>query len=292
MMVFGDEWQLLADDGEATDHPTLTNKFLVVIAIIIGLFSLTTLISQTSYLFAKRKDKATEMFWRSRHALVSDLTMFYGNSYSTTTSFDFSNVTRTDFEKLLSQDEIKGDEIQFFQWCLRQDFDPSRTEQVDIVRDIESNIQSDSDTGGLSWISRMKVFLKWSNVKDILLPGATFERVLFGIEKNDHSPKRLLCRLVTYFICFPICLLVLFLVFCLGLISLGLLWPKRMSLFLFGGPITVDNDESLYPVSDNTDLEKIKVQNQRALAIIERQKHADMQRILHEMKLLKESLQK
>ena len=295
LMIYGDDPNIFADEGFTTE----TSKFLIVVSILIGVISLVTFISQTSNLFSNGKSKAVESFWRTRYVLVSDLAMFYGNSYSKTVSFDFSSLTKTDFERLLSEDLIEGDEIQFFQWCLHQDINSIR---ADACQDIEANVQSRCDSscenslayrshGGLSWMRRMKVFLKWSNAQDILFPGATFERVLFGIEKNDRSLKRFLSRILIYFFCFPLCLTIFALIFCLGLISLGLLWPKRMSLLLFGGPKSVHDDDHLTSEMNKANFQKMKEHDNSIITMIERQNHSDMQRILREMKDIKKSLQ-
>lgn len=84
-----------------------------------------------------------------------------------------------------------------------------------------------------NFVTRVKYFLKWASLDEILLPGHSFERVLSGKGKDANS---YLWRFVLY--CFFPFMIFAHLVCLLGgLVSFGILWPKWMKKALFCGSI-------------------------------------------------------
>ena len=97
---------------------------------------------------------------------------------------------------------------------------------------------------------RFSFFMSRSLFGDVILPGKVLEKVLRGTHEEQLC-AHYLARFATYiiFLLVPFYLLFLFL---LGLVTLGLLWPKWLREFLFFGSIRADSTskEDLVVVKD------------------------------------------
>lgn len=82
---------------------------------------------------------------------------------------------------------------------------------------------------------RIRYFMNWAPLSEIMVPGRELERAIGGHEKDAES---YLIRLLTYILC-PLYLSLVLFIFALGLFSAGLLWPREMRKRIFCG------DESL-----------------------------------------------
>merc|ERR1712038_1070762 len=79
--------------------------------------------------------------------------------------------------------------------------------------------------------ARMEYFMKWAPMSEIVIPGKEFERALGGLEANEEN---YFVRIGTYFL-FPITIIGVLVVFVLGLVTAGFLWPREMKKRIFFG---------------------------------------------------------
>mmetsp|Transcript_11638 Transcript_11638/g.17656 ORF Transcript_11638/g.17656 Transcript_11638/m.17656 type:complete len:1014 (+) Transcript_11638:445-3486(+) len=89
--------------------------------------------------------------------------------------------------------------------------------------------------------ARMGYFLRWAPMSEIIIPGKEFERALGGLEKDEENYY---VRVGTYFL-FPFTTLAVLVVFVLGLVTCGFLWPKEMKRRIFFGKDRVINGRRL-----------------------------------------------
>lgn len=84
---------------------------------------------------------------------------------------------------------------------------------------------------------RMQYFMRWAPMSEIVVPGKEFERALGGLEKDEENYY---VRVGTYFL-FPFNALMVLIVFVLGLVTCGILWPREMKRRIFFGKDRVLN---------------------------------------------------
>jgi len=90
-------------------------------------------------------------------------------------------------------------------------------------------------TKPISFRNRIGYFISRSLLGDLIIPGKVFEKILRGMQR-DQCLMHYLARIATYFI-FVVVPLALFCLFVVGLLTLGLCWPKWLREFLFFGSI-------------------------------------------------------
>ena len=88
--------------------------------------------------------------------------------------------------------------------------------------------------------SRLKVFMKRASFREILLPGESFERVLWPGKPNKIIPRFIIC------LCYPL-ILIICVTLCLpGFVFGGLCWAPSVKMYFFHGPINepASNDQN------------------------------------------------
>jgi hypothetical protein len=106
--------------------------------------------------------------------------------------------------------------------------------------------------------TRLKYFYKYASMEDIMFPGQVFQNILFGRKYNEDlkGAKMLIATALSYlhFLAGFICAVVIFV---LGLVSFGFLWPKEMNEVLFFGPVNTDG----HKVDDKSEQENQVLKN-------------------------------
>ncbi len=88
---------------------------------------------------------------------------------------------------------------------------------------------------------RMNYFMRWAPMSEIIIPGKEFERALGGLDKDEENYY---VRIGTYFL-FPLTTLAVLVVFLLGLVTCGFLWPREMKKRIFFGKDQVLNSRRM-----------------------------------------------
>ena len=101
----------------------------------------------------------------------------------------------------------------------------------------------------ISFRRRCKYFFQRLVLGEILIPGKVFEKVLRGTFEKQLLAQ-IIARFMTYLI-FAVVPIVLLGLFLLGLVTLGLLWPRWLREFLFYGSIEMGK-------TAKEDLEEVK----------------------------------
>lgn len=206
---------------------------IIIFAVLVELLLLNVLIAEIVHSLSDAKKGGQKAFWQNRYLVVSHLSKVYKticffnekkpleiNATGTDVGEDGepkNKIPKSRFAFATANYEVfPGDFYNFRRWWLKDDPPPHLP-------------------------IRLKYFIAWGSVEEILMPGTTFERVISGGKRESTS---FVSRAFLY-VLFPFSLLIQCICFCLGLISFGYLWPQWMKRALFSGP--VDYGDSQIP---------------------------------------------
>ena len=202
---------------------------IIIFAVLVELLLLNVLVAEIVHSLSDAKKGGKKAFWQKRFLIVSQLRDLYrtvgfceGKKSDEKRAIEFDEdreqrskipTTRYTFSTAIYE-AFPGDFYSFRRWWVRDGPPP--------------NLHI-----------RLKYFLSWASVEEILMPGPTFERVVSGGKRDTNS---LLARAFLYLI-FPFSLLIQCLYFIFGLVSFGYFWPKWMKRALFSGPVDYGNSD-------------------------------------------------
>jgi hypothetical protein len=133
-----------------------------------------------------------------------------------------------------------------------------------------------------SMITRLKYFYKFASMEEILVPGKVFQNLVFGVKYDtDVRGWKLMARLLFspfQIIHMVVGLVILLLLFFLGLVTFGLLWPTAIKQKLFCGKIETEAEKKK---KEKTEQQKTDMQQQinEIIRNLEQQK-TEMHKIL------------
>jgi hypothetical protein len=189
-------------------------------AVLVQLLLLNVLIAVIIDAMRESKNRGKQAFWTKRFYYITELSNLYRALGCCKVDMSNGNKSHANFEdakqihlirfafSTAHYDAFPGDFYNFRKWWLKDDPAPD-------------------------FIPRMRYFLTWSSLDEILIPGPSFERVLSGGKKDSSSHLARICL----YILFPIIVIINVLCFVLGLVTFGFLWPKWMKAFLFNGKV-------------------------------------------------------
>lgn len=189
-------------------------------AVLVQLLLLNVLIAVIMDAIRESKNRGKQVFWTKRFYYITELSNFYRTLGCCKVGKFHGNKSYPNFEdakqvhpirfafSTAHYDAFPGDFYNFRKWWLKDDPAPDL-------------------------IPRVRYFLTWSSLDEILIPGPSFERVLSGGKKDSNSHFARICL----YMLFPVIIIMNVLCFMLGLVTFGFLWPKWMKAFLFSGEV-------------------------------------------------------
>ena len=216
-----------------------------IFAVLIELLLLNVLIAEIVHSLGDAKTGGKKAFWQKRYHFITQLCVAYSamgkclrrnklpeKESSQTEEISNDNIPMSRYAfSAANYEAFPGDFYSFRRWWLKDGNAPIP-------------------------YARLKYFLSWASWDEILIPGPTFERVLSGCKKDTNS---YLARACLYLI-FPVILLIQFLCFILGFVSVGYFWPKYMRQALFSGPVDYEGNRDS-KVETNVDLMKQEIKS-------------------------------
>jgi hypothetical protein len=194
--------------------------FLVIVELVL----LNILIAQICSFYKEASQRGKQAFWRHRFHVIKELDNFYHQI-----GFNISNVSGSleraeDFNdnpqalpsgrflfSTAHMDHFPGDFYGFRKWWVKNGRAPNP-------------------------IVRIRYFLTWADSREILIPDATFERIISG---NDRDSNSVSSRIILYLL-FPVVIMAQLVIFVFGLVTVSFLWPGYMKQFIFEGNVEFD----------------------------------------------------
>jgi len=247
----------------------------LIFGLVIGILILNIFIAKISNVFSEVDAKGRNIFWQDRLSFVTECKLMKGlmclkycnelkyhdspqerrntfDSLANTQDSNHESASRYDINPLSSMTSSKKELFPLLEdsndMSRRFDFSMASTKEIK-----KCTTMSERNEFFHWWMqpklceipqlkTRFTFFIKRETWSNILLPGQTFERILSGNKDKKSYPLTFV---------FGIFVLPCFLiVFILGLVSFGLLWPKPLKeLFFFG------KDENSQEITNN-DLSK------------------------------------
>jgi len=274
-MFLSDGWYptyAIDDMDEGIDQYVIALS--LIFGLIIGILILNIFIAKISNVFSEVDAKGRNIFWQDRLSFVAECKLMeslmclkYCNKLK---DHDYHHERRLNNASILKNDILKESNHRYnmnplssLRISKKELFSPledsnDKSRRFDFsmasTKDIKKNTTvSERDQFFHWWMqpnlsqtpqlkTRITFFIKRELFSNILLPGQTFERILSGNKKKTYYPLTFVFGIFVL----P-CILI---VFILGLLSAGLLWPKPLKrLFFFG------KDEQSQEIANN-DLSK------------------------------------
>ena len=208
---------------------------MTILSFTLGLFTIlflfTSLIGQVVSLNDRIQEHGMVSFWRNRLTTIIEISDFNEIFGCGCCKKDLAHNERGltvdgDKDRLTAENEETNIPISRFTFSKAEKY-RSFPEDEDNVRDWWMG----NEERVPPFKSRMRYFVTWAPVSEIIIPGRELERALGG---HDRDTDSYFLRVATY-IFFPLSLALLLLVFLSGLVTLGLLWPREMRKRIFCG---------------------------------------------------------
>jgi uncharacterized membrane protein len=213
-------------DQEYMQSYRFTFVITIIFLVMVELVLLNVLIAHICSFYKEASERGKQAFWRHRFYVIKEIDSFYhwigfdkrNSSSSLEMAEDFNDNPQTlpSGRFLFStahMDHFPGDFYGFRKWWVKNGPPPNP-------------------------LVRIRYFLTWADSREILVPGATFERIISGQDRDSYSLSN---RIILY-ILFPMVVIAQLVVFVFGLITMSFLWPGYMNRFIFEG--NIDSDET------------------------------------------------
>ena len=240
--------EILMDQEYMTEY-RFTFVVVIFFLLLVELVLLNVLIAQIFSFFKEASERGKQAFWRHRFHVIKELDNVYhriGLNISNAPGNQGIAEGFNDNPQVLPSgrfsfstahiDHFPGDFYGFRKWWMKNGKPPNPA-------------------------VRIRYFLMWADSREILIPGASFERIISGQDRDSNSISS---RMMLYLL-FPLVLTAQLVIFVLGLITFSFLWPNYMKRFIFEG---------------NIDSDKTSMKSQTALDSI----HLELDCIHNEMK--------
>jgi len=194
-------------------------------AFVMEIFLLNVLIAVICTAFDNVQDQSEMRFWLDRQDIVEEIQNI-ANLFPT-------RITKW-FQQGFKEEDVRYNFNFFMEDSVWHHLNEDNNKDCELKKFIQWWYAKDTEIACPPIMSRLSFFIRKSNWKDILLPGMIFENILLGHHRS-HVPEAY-WKLIT-FPCSIILMVtinvLMIVVFILGLISFGLLWPRAMKLQLF-----------------------------------------------------------
>jgi len=271
------DWEsVVKGDSGDEDHLSqmVGNQQIVVsamFAIIVGILLLNILIGVVSSVFDEVKSLSEDAFWKARMSFMIEICtirkMLCFNSSSTNTPISGPKLSERDITKMKSERQIIG----------RNSFAKYDDEWM-MTKCPEKDKQTFFKWWYYSWMcemdrpplsTRLWYYYTYASVGELLLPGDVFICILFGLkydalvddDRNHFHIGRSLCGRIISYMHFVLGIILVVVIFILGSVTFGLLWPLELKEFLFFGPVETKRDRDEANVARGEELRRSKIEN-------------------------------
>lgn len=279
------ELQKEEDDGMMQMSKKVGNQQIVVSAlfgIIVGILLLNILIGVVSSVFDEVKSLSEDAFWKTRMSFMVEI-------FTIRKMLCFgSNNAHISRQKTRAKASSRGIDIanmkSEIQIIGRKSFAQYDDEWM-MAKCPEKDMQAFFKWWYYSWTckkdrphlaTRLWYFYKFASVRELLLPGDVFICILFGLkydalvndDRNIFQRRRTLygrirtlnSRIISY-VHFFLGIILVVVIFALGLVTFGQLWPLEFKRYLFFGPVESKRDRDQAAAAKREVLQKNKIDN-------------------------------
>jgi uncharacterized membrane protein YeaQ/YmgE (transglycosylase-associated protein family) len=214
-------------------------------SVIGGLILLSIVIAVITDAFSQVVENGREVFWCDRARFLTEKnTMIWWNCYAQFAKNHFPTCCHYSKVESKGHDEDKMGRISFRTYSPGVEDRGNEEGVKEFLRwwfhtiiDAENRDTSDTLTTP-SFNNRIYYFFTYAHLREIILPNEAFENILVGqkYDYSDLSGIRFFFARICSFLLFLLSIIGSIVVFCLGLVSFGLLWPVGMKELIFYGP--------------------------------------------------------
>ena len=233
---------LLSGDWAFFSRPSgIVPTLVVVFASLSGVLLLNTLIAVISNVFTYVEENGQKAFWMNRLRFVNGLEIVL--SFSTICWIRSSEI-RLEEDKV----EIVPERRFFSIWDARDYIEWSEfgAEYGNFLTWYMNDWSEEDGVVMPSLRGRLTLYFAMAEWTEIFPPSRAFRKILMGVKFNAEiqGRHRILIAWVASLAMFVLLLLSAIIMFILGFLTLGYLWPKELKQFLFFGPIESKKNEA------------------------------------------------